>query len=109
MWQRIKQKKTKAKLSKNPRSLYVLWHKCEFAIGGRKPAKSFSREERGAVRHSYSKKNLFWDFVVQMVKQGYSDYGEIDKIYAAYGFKCSITDIIKNLQKEKKTYYRQFF
>ena len=44
-----------------------------------------------------------------MVHRGRSANGAIDKIYQAYGYKTSVTKIIKKLQDDKKTYFRQFF
>lgn len=47
-----KRKYMNAKLCRNPKSLYILWQEFEFGIGGRKPAKAFTRAERGASRFS---------------------------------------------------------
>ncbi len=59
-----------ASLSKNPRSLYTLWHKYEFGIAGRMPAKFFSSQDRGANRYTYSNRKAFWDLlVVKMVNR----------------------------------------
>ena len=44
-----------------------------------------------------------------MVKRGWSANDAIDKIYQAYGPRTSVTTkIIKKLQDNKKTHYRQF-
>ena len=56
----------KAKLAKNLKSLYILWHEFEFGVGDRRAAKTFSRKERGSCRHLYSKRNIFWSLVVEM-------------------------------------------
>ena len=98
----------KAKLAKNLKSLYILWHEYEFGIGDRRPAKSFSRKERGMCRHLYSKRNIFWSLVVEMVRRGNTANSAIDKIYEVYGFKTSVTDILRELQKDKKNHHRQF-
>ena len=99
----------RAKLVRNPKSLYILWNEYEFGIGGRRPAKSFSKEERGMDRYNYYKRNIFWSLVVEMVQRGRSANESIDKIYQVYGYKSSVTQIIKKLQEDKKTHYRQFF
>ena len=99
-----------ATLSKNPRSLHTLWHEYEFGIAGKKPAKFFNSSDRGANRHTYSKRKIFWDLVVKMVNRGRSANDSIDVIYSYYGFKESVSSIIKQLQKERKegTGYPQF-
>ena len=35
----------RATLCRNPKSLYVLWNEYEFGVGGRRPAKTFSRND----------------------------------------------------------------
>ena len=102
-------KKQAAKLCRNPKSLYMLWNEYEFGIGGRRPAKTFSKEERGTDRFNYYKRNIFWSLVVEMVHRGRSANDAIDKIYQAYGYKTSVTKIIKKLQDDKKNHFRQFF
>ena len=99
-----------ATLSKNPRSLHTLWHEYEFGIAGKKPAKFFNSRDRGANRHTYSKRKIFWDLIVKMVNRGRSANDAIDVIYSHYGFKESVSSIIKQLQKERKegTGYPQF-
>ena len=59
--------RAKSKLCRNPKSLYMLWNEYEFVVGGGKPAKSFTKEERGADRFNYYKRNIFWSLVVEMV------------------------------------------
>ena len=98
----------KATLAKNLKSLYILWHEYEFGVGERRPAKTFSRKERGSCRHVYSKRNLFWSLVVEMIRRGHTANSAIDKIYEVYGFKTSVTDILRQLQKDKKQHHRQF-
>ena len=53
-------------------------------------------------RHNYYKRNIFWSLVVEMVHRGRSTNEAIDTIYQAYGYKTSITHIIKKLQEDKK-------
>ena len=108
--QQDQEQRPPASLSKNPRSLYTLWHEFEFGIAGRKPAKFFSSRDRGANRFTYSKRKTFWDLVVKMVDRGRSANDAIDYIYRYYGFKESVSNIIKKLQKERKegTGYPQF-
>ena len=108
--QQDQEQRPPASLSKNPRSLYTLWHEFDFGIAGTKPAKFFSSRDRGANRFTYSKRKTFWDLVVKMVDRGRSANDAIDYIYRYYGFKESVSNIIKKLQKERKegTGYPQF-
>ena len=98
----------KAKLARNPKSLFILWQEFEYGIGGRKPAKAFTREERGAARFSYCRRNVFWQLVVLMVNRGHTANAAIDSIYQVYGLKESVTYILKKLVQDKKTHHRQF-
>ncbi len=50
-----------ADLSPTPRDLYVLWDKYQFGIGGRKPARLFTRTEKGAVKHKYHRRRVIGD------------------------------------------------
>ena len=97
-----------AKLCRNPKSLYILWQEYEFGIGARKPAKAFTRDERGAARFSYCRRNVFWELVKTMVNRGHTANAAIDNIYQVYGLKSSVTEILKKLVKDKKTNHRQF-
>ena len=105
----VEAEKNRAKLVRNPKSLYILWNEYEFGIGGRRPAKSFSKEERGMDRYNFYKRNVFWSLVVEMVQRGRSANEAIDNIYQAYGYKTSVTQIIRKLQEDKKSHFRQLF
>ena len=98
----------KAKLYRNPKSLYILWQEFEHGVGERKAAKNFTREERGRCRFSYCRRNVFWELVSEMVRRGHTANSAIDKIYTVYGFKTSVTDILKKLVKDKQHHHRQF-
>lgn len=98
----------KAKLYRNPKSLYILWQEYEHGVGNRKAAKDFSRDERGKCRYSYCRRNVFWDLVSTMVRRGHTANSAIDKIYIVYGHRTSVTDILKNLVRDKQIHHRQF-
>ena len=98
----------KAKLYRNPKSLYVLWQEYEHGVGNRKPAKEFTRDERGKVRYSYCRRNVFWELVSIMVRRGHTANSAIDKIYTVYGHRTSVTDILKSLVRDKRINHRQF-
>ena len=60
------------KLDKNPRTLFDLWQEYEFGISGTKPAKEFTRAERGENKSLYCCRNVFWQLMVQMIPAGHT-------------------------------------
>lgn len=99
-----------AQLTKNIRSLYILWNEFEFGLGGSKAAKDYNSRDRGANRFLYSKRKVFWDLVVIMVNRGRQANEAIDNIYSHYGYRTPVSTIIKRLQQERmnRTGYPQF-
>ena len=55
-------------LSKTPKTLFVLWQEWEVGIGGRKPAKLFTRVERGRVKFIYCRRKILWETVAMLVR-----------------------------------------
>ena len=83
----------------------MLLNKYDFGIGGRRPAKTFSKGERERERER--ERDVLIDstiirgpssgaFMVKMVKRCCSANDDIDRIYEAYGYKTSVTKNIKN-------------
>ncbi|KAG1689229.1 hypothetical protein DVH05_002723 [Phytophthora capsici] len=91
-----------ASLSKRPRDLFELWREFEFGLNGEKPAKEFTRSERGANKFAYSRRKVFWDAVAYLVRAGFTSDTAIDKIYAAYGRERPVTAILVELREDKK-------
>nr|KAE8923624.1 hypothetical protein PF009_g26130 [Phytophthora fragariae] len=89
-------------LAKRPRDLFELWHEFEFGLNGGKPAKEFTRAERGANKFAYSRRKVFWDIVTCLVRAGFTSDTAIDKIYAVYGRQRSVTAILVALRQAKK-------
>jgi hypothetical protein len=57
-------------LSPNPRTLYILWGEYENMGGigaGRKAARLFRRQERGKVKHKYTRRKAVWDTIAALV------------------------------------------
>jgi hypothetical protein len=69
---------------------------------GRKLVKMFSAEERGRNKFQYSLRNNFWVLVVCMIWAGYTHNTAIDKIYRVYNTKRSVTQILREIQTDKK-------
>ena len=91
-------------LSTTPRTIYELWNEWTVGIGGRKPARNFSSQERSRVKHKYAKRKLVWDTVKRLVNRGLSVHVVIDEIYAAYGRNNSLTKIITLIQRDKTNF-----
>ena len=91
-----------AKLAPTPRNLYLLWQEWQFGLSGNKPARSFTREERGRDKHRFTRRKVIWDTVIHLINQGLSYNVAIDRIYAVYGSNQSVTTIINRLRKDKK-------
>ena len=92
----------RAELSKGPGTLHELWTEWTHGIGTLKPAKDFTREERGRSKYAYSRRRVFWDMVSLHVLADISSDLTIARIYGAYGRKLPVTEILKRMTKDKK-------
>lgn len=100
----IAQHSKNATLAPNLRNLFVLWNEYEFGIAGRKPAKEFTRAERGGrIKHTYSKRKVVWDKIAELVRVGYTSHVAIDMIYHTYGNNTSLSNIIHRMLCDRKT------
>ena len=90
-----------ATLAKTPRTLAQLWEEYQFGIGGRKPAKDFTREERGrrihGTKQKYYRRKFVWWTVEELIRRGDTRNSAINKIRSAFGWRCSVTQIINFL------------
>jgi len=87
----------------NPRTLHDLWTEWTHGIGGLKPAKDFTREERGRDRTKckYCRRKVFWMMVQKHVLAGISANMAIQRIYQCYGESNSVTTILRAMIKDK--------
>ena len=90
-----------AKLSKSPKSLYLLWDEYERGLENNKAAKDFTQHERGAVKHTYSRRNAFWEVVERLMRRGHTSRVAIDMIRAAYGLSKSVTKVIDSMKDDR--------
>ena len=90
-------------LSQNPRSVHELWDEWQFGIGNRLPAKDFSARDRGKCKYTYHRRKVVWDKVSEMVRSGFTVNEACNSIYSAYGHRSSLTSIINQMRKDKKT------
>lgn len=88
-----------ALLSACPRSLERLWMEYTHGIGGNKPAKHFTRVERGRWKHKYSRRKNFWDLMNVLMRTGHARTSTeaISMIRQAYGQSASVTTVINSI------------
>ena len=90
-----------ATLSGTPRTLNQLWVECMDGIGGQKPARLFTREERGAGKHKYHRRKVVWDRVALLINAGLTaQVACCDRIYDVYGHASTVTHIINSLRND---------
>jgi hypothetical protein len=89
-------------LSPTPRTINLLWLEYETGIGGRKPARDFSREERGRVKHKYHRRKVVWDCISQLIRAGLTADIACDRIYQVYGVSTPVTTIINNMKRDAR-------
>jgi hypothetical protein len=96
-------------LCPNINSLLSLWTEYEFGIGGRKPAKSWTREERGnrSQKQTYYRRNCIWKIQVHLMNKGYNVEAANALIRRTYGETTSITNIAKAIVTDRATYKAQ--
>jgi hypothetical protein len=90
-----------AALAPSIKNLYELWHEYQHGIGGRKAARLFTAQERGRVKHKYTRRKVVWDCVEQLVRSGITANVAIDRIYLVYGQSSPVTVIINKLRKDR--------
>ena len=93
-----------ANLTQQPRTLYILWQEWELGIGGRKAARSFTAEERGRVKHTFTRRKAAWDAISNLVRSGLTADRAIDRLYDHYGRDSTTTQIINRIRKDRAQY-----
>ena len=93
-----------ARLSKRIRTLNLLWDEWLVGLDGNKPALDFTTQERGKVKHMYSKRMHVWKCITLQVHGGLTAEIAIDRIYACFGANLSVTKIIQAFQAAQKCY-----
>ena len=92
---------SRATLSTNPKSLHALWMDYQNGIGGKKPEKLFTHEERGKVKHKYCVRKPFWELIERMIQNGFTANLEIDKVYNVYDRCGSLTNSLREIRRDK--------
>ena len=89
-----------AQLCSNPKLLRTLWDEYIQGIGGNKPAKDFTREERGRVKSEFSQRKPFWECMSRLIAAGYTAGCAIQKIENTY--VGNLTFQLKCISKDEK-------
>ncbi len=91
-----------AKLSRGPISAEQLWNEYQFGIGSHKPAKKFTRRERGKVKSTYSRRKIVWKCIEEMVRGGHTASSVCQTIHRVYGPRGNMTAVIEAMHKDMK-------
>ena len=94
-----------AELSKNPRTLHLLWEEYQNGIGTRKAARLFSIRERNQNKQTkglFCRRKPFWVCIERLVSKGIPPRVAIDRVYQVYGAATPVTAILRNLSKDQK-------
>jgi hypothetical protein len=90
------------------KNLYELWAEWTHGIGGKKAVSEWTEHERGGKnKQKIWLRMPFWKCVDLLIRAGYSYVTAIDKIYAVYGKRSSVTKVLQAMHKDKKTYKQQ--
>ena len=92
-----------ATLTCKSNSIHKLWDEYEFGISNRKPAQQFTSRERGRCKYTYHRRKVVWDQISLMVRRGWNASEACNAIYAAYGPSTSVTKIINQMRRDKKS------
>ena len=87
----------------------AMWTEWEYGIGGRKPAKSWTKTERGAggnnsVKQMYYRRKNVWRIQRHLVNKGYNIQAANKLIEDTYGANQSITAISEAIASDRKRY-----
>ena len=91
-----------AQLSDNPKTLYDVWEDYCVGVDGRKPAREFTPQERGKVKHKFTRRKVVWDTILRLIHAGLTAEAAIEKIYDAYGREKAVTAIINSMKKHRR-------
>ena len=86
------------------RTLHQLWEEYINGIGNNKPAKFFTRAERGRkeTKFIYSRRRIFWKLVEKHVNRNRAANDVIDMIYTLLGPNQSPSAIIMSIRHHTK-------
>jgi len=86
----------------NPRSLHILWHEPEFGVGGRKPAREFTAEERGGVKCTHHGPKVVWDQMSLMIRVGCTAQTACDCMCEVHGVNTTVAQLINRMGVDRR-------
>ncbi len=92
----------KATLPSAPKSLALLWAVYENGVDGAKPAREFTKEERGAVKTKYCRWLPFWRCMDRLIRAGSDVNTAIRRIRTTYGYHLNITQLLLKIRDDEK-------
>eukprot|EP00957_Ditylum_brightwellii_P041175 3117040-Ditylum_brightwellii.AAC.1 len=84
-----------------PRTFEVLWDKWQNGLNGNKPARLFTRAERGRDKHKYTRRNVFWKCMVCLIRNGSDVANAIGRIKEVYGV-TTVTRTINSMKPHER-------
>lgn len=79
-----------ATLMRNPKRLKFLRDEYQNGIGGRKPAREFTRAERGRCKAVYSQRKPFWECMERQLDRGGTKVTALRQVLQVYGHYGSV-------------------
>ena len=83
-----------ATLMRNPKLLGILWDEYQNGVGGRKPAREFTRAERGQCKAVYSQRKPFWECMERQIDRGDTKTTALKRVMQVYGHLGSVTKML---------------
>ena len=88
-------------LCSKPKMFSILWDEYQNGIGGRLPAKEFTRQQRGGCKAVYSARKTFWDCMERLIDNGLTVQSALARINTVY-HDGSITQKLIALRKDER-------
>ena len=90
-----------AVLMPHPRDLHQLWRECTHGCGRNKPARCFTRAERGRNKSACSRRKAIWDIAEKQVRAGHSAAEAVSNICNHFGQNKSPTAVVSAMRRAK--------
>ena len=91
----------RAILCSKPKMFSILWDEYQNGIGGRLPAKDFTRQQRGGCKAVYSARKIFWDCMERLIDNGLTVQSALARINSVY-HDGPITQKLIALRKDER-------
>ena len=88
-------------LSRNPRTLSLLWDEWQVGLNGHKPASQFTDSERGGEnKNRYTFRKPFWRCMCRLIRNGLDKATAIQRIEQTYGV-MSLTNTLRAMRQHE--------